>query len=221
MPFNDRYGAVLFDMDGVLVDSEPIHERAFLEVFAEMGYAENHGIDFAAYLGRSDRAVWEDFVARHHPPQAFEELVAWKEGRLIELLRRERPIFPGVVELVRALAGRYRLALASGSVHAVIRAVLEVTGLSDAFAAVASVQDVGRAKPAPDIFLHAARQLEVPPRRCCVVEDTVAGIAAARAAGMDVIALPHTFSPERLAQAGARVAGDFADVRAWLLPELR
>ena len=67
--------AVIFDMDGVIVDSEPLHERAFLDVFAELGYAATHGVNFADYYGRSDEALWQDFVARHHPPQAFAELL--------------------------------------------------------------------------------------------------------------------------------------------------
>ena len=108
--------------------------------------------------------------------------------------------------MVRELAGHYRLALASGSVHAVIDTVLELAGLRDAFAAVASIQDVGRPKPASDIFLHAARLLGVAPERCGVIEDTLAGIAAARAAGMRVAAVPHTYPPEELARAGAAVA---------------
>ncbi|MCX8107791.1 MAG: HAD family phosphatase, partial [Verrucomicrobiae bacterium] len=98
-----KYRAVIFDMDGVIVDSEPLHERAFLEIFEEMGYRDNHGIDFKAYYGRSDRALWEDFVARHKPPYPFEHLVAWKQSRLIELLRRERPVFPEVPGLLLSL----------------------------------------------------------------------------------------------------------------------
>jgi HAD superfamily hydrolase (TIGR01509 family) len=211
--------AVLFDMDGVLVDSEPLHERAFLEVFAELGYGETHGMNLADYLGQSDRAVWEDFVAKHHPPQSIAELTALKERRWMELLRTDGRVFPGMSELARALAGRYRLALASSSVHAVIDAVLELTGLRDVFAAVASVQDVGRAKPAPDIFLHAARLLDTPPARCCVIEDTLAGVAAAQAAGMTVVALPHTYPVTALTRAGATVAASAAELRSWLLPE--
>ena len=69
------FAAVIFDMDGVIVDSEPLHERAFLEIFAEMGYAANHGIEFRDYYGRSDRALWEDFIARHRPPQPLAELI--------------------------------------------------------------------------------------------------------------------------------------------------
>jgi beta-phosphoglucomutase-like phosphatase (HAD superfamily) len=69
-----RFDAVIFDMDGVIVDSEPRHERAFLEVFQEMGLGENHGIDFASYLGRSDEALWIDFVAKHRPKQSLQEL---------------------------------------------------------------------------------------------------------------------------------------------------
>ena len=88
-----RPAAVIFDMDGVIVDSEPRHEQAFREIFREMGCADSHGIHFADYYGRSDLALWIDFVAKHRPPQPIEELLEWKQKLLIDILRREEPIF--------------------------------------------------------------------------------------------------------------------------------
>lgn len=193
-----RYCAVIFDMDGVIVNSEPLHERAFLEVFEELGYRDTHGMDFAAYYGRSDRALWEDFVAKHHPPQPFEELVALKQDRFIQILRRERPIFPEMPALLESLASSYPLALASGSSHKVIKEVLALSGLDRFFGAVASVQDVGRNKPAPDVFLRAASLLGVRPAHCVVIEDSSVGVEAGRAAGMDVIAITNTLPADRL-----------------------
>jgi len=211
-----KYGAVIFDMDGVIVNSEPLHERAFREVFDEMGYGDTHGMNFAAYYGRSDRALWQDFVAKHHPPQSFEELVALKQHRFIEILRRERPIFPEVPGLLAALQTHYVLALASGSNHKVIQEVLALDGLGRFFRAIASVQDVGRNKPAPDVFLHAARLLRMRPEECVVIEDSAVGVEAGRAAGMGVIAVTNTFPRERLALA-THVADDYADVARLLL----
>lgn len=212
----ERFDAVIFDLDGVIVDSEPRHERAFRQVFDEMGYGDRHGMDFAAYLGRSDRALWEDFIAKHRPSQPIEELIARKQNRLVALLREERPIYPGLKALVAGLAPRFRLAVASGSVHAVIDAVLEIAGLRPFFEVVSSVQDVGRAKPAPDIFLHAARGMGLAPQRCCVIEDTLAGIQSARDAGMTVIAVPHTYPAERL-QSADHVVVSLAEIRPLLL----
>ena len=195
------FSAVIFDMDGVIVDSEPRHERAFLDVFAQMGYGQTHGIHFEHYLGRSDRAVWLDFIAKHNPKWTLDELTAWKQNHLIEIIRREQPIFDGLPELVAKLAPRYRLAVASGSVHPVIDEVLAMKSLRQFFPVVVSVQDVAHGKPAPDVFLRAAERLGVAPGTCCVVEDSAAGVTAARAAGMTAIAIMNTLPAEKLAHA--------------------
>ena len=196
-----NFSAVIFDMDGVIVDSEPRHERAFLEVFAQMGYGTTHGIHFENYLGRSDRAVWVDFVAKHNPRWTLEELVAWKQNHVIEILRREEPIFDGLPELVAKAAARYPLAVASGSVHRVIDEVLAMKSLRQFFPVVVSVQDVAHGKPAPDVFLRAATRLGVAPETCCVLEDSAAGVTAARAAGMTAIAITNTLPAAKLAHA--------------------
>src|ERR1043166_5718122 len=107
--------AITFDMDGVIVDSEPRHERAFLEVARQLGYENNLGIDFADYIGRSDTELWVDFVAKHSPKQSLDELLAMKRRRVIEIIRTEQPLFHGLIELVQKVAECYKLALASGS----------------------------------------------------------------------------------------------------------
>ncbi len=212
-----RYDAIIFDMDGVIADSEPWHERAFREIFHELGYGERHGMDFRAYIGRSDRALWLDFIEKHQPPHPLEELLAAKQNRLIQILRREQPIFPGLPELLEKLAPHYRLAVASGSNHPVIDEVLAMKQLRRFFSAVASTQDVGRSKPAPDVFLHAARLLDVSPECCCVIEDSAAGVTAARAAGMDVIAITHSLPREQLAGA-THVVDSYAEIERLLVP---
>lgn len=208
--------AIIFDLDGVIVDSEPRHERAFLEVFHELGIGDRHGMHFPDYYGRSDEALWVDFIARHRPVQDLEELTRIKQRRFIEMLRREEPIFEGLPELVRKLAARFPLAVASGSVHAVIEEVLALCDLRRHFQAVSSVEDVGRTKPEPDVFLHAAEKLQTPPDQICVIEDTVAGVQAANAAGMDVIAITNTYPRESLTEA-TRIVDSYAEVEALLL----
>lgn len=193
--------AVVFDMDGVIVDSEPHHERAFLQVFDELGYGANHGIRFADFIGRSDLAVWHDFVARHQPPHALEHLVALKQERVLGFMRATEPIFEGLPDLVRFLAPRFRLAVASGSVHPVIEAVLSMKGLRPFFSTVVSSTDVPQGKPAPDIFWRAADLLGVAPGHCCVIEDSKPGVAAGLAAGMRVIAITNTHPASELRNA--------------------
>jgi HAD superfamily hydrolase (TIGR01509 family) len=211
-----RFRAIIFDMDGVIVDSEPLHERAFLEVFAEMGYGATHGINFAEYYGRSDKAVWVDFIARHHPPQPFEELLAWKQRRLVELVVAEQPIFEGLPELLEQLAPRYRLGVASGSPHVVIDEVLRLENLRRFFPVVVSVTDVGKGKPAPDVFLRTAELLGVAPADCCVIEDAAVGVEAARAAGMEVIAITNTLPAGQLSRA-SRVVHHYSEIAALLV----
>ncbi|MBE7501309.1 MAG: HAD family phosphatase [Verrucomicrobiales bacterium] len=211
------FQAVIFDMDGVIVDSEPWHERAFREIFQELGYGDTHGIDFRAYIGRSDRALWLDFIERHDPPHPLEDLLRAKQTRLIEILRREQPIFEGLPELVDRLARHYPLAVASGSNHPVIDEVLAMKQLRRYFPVVVSTQDVGKSKPAPDVFLQAAKLLVTSPADCCVVEDSAAGVTAARAAGMAVIALTHSLPRSELAHA-THVVDTYEEVEQLLLP---
>jgi HAD superfamily hydrolase (TIGR01509 family) len=212
----NRFSAIIFDMDGVIVDSEPRHERAFREVFHEMGYGETHGIDFPAYYGRSDRALWLDFIEKHNPPQSLEELTDWKQRRFLEIIREEKPIFENLPELVRRLSTRYKLALASGSFHPVIEVVLSMENLRQYFPVVVSVQDVARGKPAPDVFLRAAELLRVKPAECCVIEDAAAGVEAALAAGMTALAITNSLPKEKLTRAN-HVVSTYEEIDRLLL----
>jgi len=198
---NPNLGAVIFDMDGVIVDSEPRHERAYLEVVSAIGYGETHGLRFADYIGRSDWELWVDFVRRNHPSQSLGELVAMKRRRIIEIIECEQPLFPGVAELVRKMAALCPLALASGSERLVVEAVLSLSELRGHFSVVVSGSDVTHGKPAPDIFLRAAELLKVPPAECWVIEDSKPGITAAKAAGMRAIAITNTYPGAELTQA--------------------
>ncbi len=215
-PLREAYAAVIFDLDGVIVDSEPLHEAAFHAVFAELGHAEDHGIDFTAYYGSTDRAVWNDFLVRFPQSEPLEALAERKQRRFLDLLRDRRPVFPDVAQLVERLAPHTALAVASGSGHPVIAEALSLADLRRYFRAVVSSEDVPHGKPEPDIFLYAARQLGVVPADCCVIEDSPAGVTAARAAGMDVIALTHSVAAARLAHASC-VVGSHREVAALLL----
>lgn len=212
-----QYKAIIFDMDGVIVDSEPYHEKAYLEMFAELGYAENHGVIFGNYLGRSDRALIEDFIARHRPVHSFENLNTWKMERFLGILNREQPIFEDLPELVERLGKRYRLAVASGSLHPVIDAVLALKNLRQHFEATVSSSDVPHGKPAPDIFVRAATLLGVAPSDCCVIEDSAPGVRAAIAAGADVIAITNSLPRQKLTGA-TWIVNDYAEIDRLLLP---
>jgi len=208
---------VIFDMDGVIVDSEPLHEKAFLEVMHDLGYGLNHGIDFDSYVGRSDFELWEDFIAKHQPPQALEELMAMKRRRVIEVVQQLQPIFAGLPELLEKLAPRCRLGLASGSERAFIEAVLSLKGLRRFFPVIVSAAEVAHGKPAPDIFLRAAELLGAAPTDCWVVEDSKPGVTAALAAGMKVIAITNTHPADELGDA-THVVKTYKEIGRLLLP---
>ncbi len=197
----NRFQAVIFDMDGVIVDSEPRHQQAFREVFEEMGYGDRHGMVFDDYLGKSDLVLWQDFIAKHQPKHSLQELLDWRQDRFIEIIQREAPIFPGIPELITALRARVPLAVASGSLHPVIDAVLGLQNLRQHFQTIVSSSDVEHGKPKPDIFLRAADDMNVKPGAVCVIEDSEAGIEAGIQAGMHVIAITNSLPKERLTQA--------------------
>lgn len=207
--------AVIFDMDGVIVDSEPRHEAAFLRLFDDIGYLQTHGIHFPDYYGRSDQVLLEDFMARHNPPHTLEELLNRRHDHLLEILKSDEPIFDGLPELVQKCARLWPLAVASGSLHVVIDAVLAMKNLRQHFQVILSSQDVKHGKPAPDIFLRAADLLGKGPKRCVVIEDSEAGVTAGLAAGMQVIAITNSFSRERLGHATV-VVDNYEDIERLL-----
>jgi HAD superfamily hydrolase (TIGR01509 family) len=208
--------AVIFDMDGVIVDSEPLHEAAFHAVSGDIGYAERHGIHYEKYVGRPDTDLWVDFIAMHKPPYTLEQLLRMKSGHVLDMLRARRPIFEGLPKLVAALRERYRLALASGSEREVVDAVLEMGGLGGLFEFTTSGSDVANGKPNPDIYLRTAARLGVAPRDCCAIEDSKPGVAAALAAGMPVIAITNTHPAEELSHA-TKVVSTHREIRNLLL----
>jgi HAD superfamily hydrolase (TIGR01509 family) len=193
--------AIIFDMDGVIVDSEPRHESAFLEVVREIGHGDQLKLDFADYVGRSDHELWLDFIAKHQPRQSLEELLEMKRGRILAIIEREEPLYEGLPALVETLAGRYVLGVASGSDRIVVEAVLALKSLRRFFRAVVTASEVAKGKPEPDIFLRTASLLGVAPQECWVIEDSKPGISAGLAAGMRVIAITNTHPAEELSRA--------------------
>ena len=193
--------AIIFDMDGVIVDSEPIHERAVFQLVDELGYTGRHGIHFADYLGRADSELWRDFVARHRPPWSVQELLDRKRRKTLDILKAERPIFPHIPDLLADLAAALPLAVASGSEPEVIETVLGLCDLRRHFRTTVSAVEVRSGKPAPDIYLLTAQRLGIDPRHCVAVEDSLHGVTAALAAGMRVAAVTTTYPAEALHQA--------------------
>jgi HAD superfamily hydrolase (TIGR01509 family) len=208
--------AVIFDMDGVIVDSEPRHETAFLQVVRDIGYGDRLNLQFDDFIGRSDHELWQAFIKTHQPPHSIEELLELKRQHVIEIIRREQPLFNGLTALVERIASLYRLGVASGSERLVVEEVLALEGLRKFFRAAVTASDVKHGKPAPDIFLKTAELLEVAPADCWVIEDSKPGIAAGLSAGMRVIAITNTYPAAELSHA-THVVDTYTEIERLLM----
>jgi HAD superfamily hydrolase (TIGR01509 family) len=191
---NTQLEAVCFDLDGVLIDSEQAWDAARRAVTAEAG-GQWRPDATRAMMGMSApewSAYVHDQLGVALPPDEINRRVV---ERLLVGYRRELPLLPGAVPAVRRLAAQWPLGLASSANREVIDLVLAASGLSASFSATVSGEEVARGKPAPDIYLAAARKLGVSPTRSAAVEDSTNGLRSAAAAGMLVVALPNLAFP--------------------------
>ena len=200
--------AVVFDLDGVLLASEEVWDAVRERYVRERGGRYDEDVQ-RAMMGMSapewSRYLHEEAGVPEEPEAIDRDVVE----RMLEAYRRELPLLPGAVEAVRRAAAAFPLALASSSNREIFEAVLDLAGIADCFRATVSSEEVARGKPAPDVYLEAARRLDVPPGRCAAVEDSHAGIRSAQAAGMRVIAIPNASYPpddEALALADVTLA---------------
>ncbi len=180
---------VLFDMDGVIADTEPFHLEATRRLLAAEGHDLSEG-ENRAFLGNTDHDYFTALKDRFGLAHPVEQYVRAKAIEVIGILRGNLAPNPGVCELLLELRMRALPAcVASSSVPMLIDAVVDSLGLRSSFAGLYSASEVARGKPAPDLFLHAAARSGVPPEHCLVIEDAPNGIEAARAAGMRVVAV--------------------------------
>ncbi|WP_432117471.1 HAD family hydrolase [Streptomyces sp. bgisy032] len=184
--------SVIFDLDGTLVDSEPHYFEAGRQTLAAHGVTGFGWADHERYVGISTLETVADWKERYGLRASVEELFADKNRRYLDLARRSTRAYPEMRRFVELLAaGGVPMAVASGSSPEAIEAVLAGTGLDACLRTVVSADEVARGKPAPDVFLEAARRLGADPSRCVVLEDAPPGAAAAHAAGMRCIAIPY------------------------------
>lgn len=184
-----RFDAILFDFDGVLVDSEPLHCACWAEVLAPFGIALDWETYNVRFLGMDDREQMRILAAEAHPPLAWETLFAQygRKKELFEQKMKNPPFLPGLQPFLESLQKRYKLAVVSSSARSEIEPPLVTAGLRQHFDVLVAGGDAAHPKPAPDPYLLAARRLgAVVP---LVVEDSPAGIASGRAAGFDVLAV--------------------------------
>ncbi|WP_225851149.1 HAD family phosphatase [Streptomyces sp. HPF1205] len=203
-----RYDLVIFDNDGVLVDSEPLSNRILADYLTEVGHPTTYEESVRDFMGAAEHRIHDLIRERTGQalPAGFNETL---HARVFEAFARELEPVEGVgVVLDKLAADGVAYCLASSGTHERIRVALRKTGLYERFdeERIFSAQDVGRGKPAPDLFLHAAAGMGVPAERCAVIEDSPLGVAAARAAGMDVYGFAAMTPAERLQDATALFA---------------
>jgi beta-phosphoglucomutase len=205
--------AAVFDFDGVIVDSEPLHFRSLRDALKGDGVTITRGEYWSRYLAYDDRAAIRLALELHGeaaPSDRISRIEGRKALRFAELIP-EVPVFDGARELVRKLADLVPLAIASGARHDEIEAILSGALLRDAFAAIVGVEDAAGTKPDPAPYLEAARRLRakapgLAAEECLAFEDSSPGIASALGAGMRVVGVAHSYPPETLG-AAHRVVG--------------
>jgi len=186
--------AVVFDLDGVLLQSEEVWDAVRERYVRERGGRYDEEVQ-RAMMGMS-APEWSRFLHEEaHVPDDPDEINSQVVRRMLEAYRHELPLLPGAVAAVRRAASAFPLALASSSNREVFEKVLELAGIAGCFQATVSAEEVEHGKPAPDVYLEAARRLGVAPERCTAVEDSHAGIRSAKSAGMRVVAIPNAAFP--------------------------
>lgn len=216
--------AVIFDFDGIIVDSEPLILKLTQEMASRQGWSISDEEYYHDYLALDDRGIVEHLFTSHGLPvdrTRRDELVAWKCQRYAEIIRDGLPCLPGAAEFVAEVARRYPLAIASGSLYVEIDHLLGKLGLREKFAVLATADDCQRSKPDPEVYLTALSRLRALPNfrdeplqaeDCLAIEDAPLGVVAAQAAGFKCLALTHSRPASELQHADL-VAGEFADLR--------
>ena len=207
---------VIFDFDGVIVDTEPLHYRAFQEILEPLGLGYGWESYVADYLGFDDRDAFRAaFRSRGLPLDDSElgHLIHRKGMAFLEIIAAGVTPYPGAVELIRGITGRLPLAICSGALRSDILPVLEQFGLGSAFDVIVTADDVPTSKPDPACYRMTVESLcsafpgrGIAPGSCIVIEDTPGGIAAARGAGIAVVGVTTSYPAERLAGTSRIVA---------------
>jgi beta-phosphoglucomutase len=216
--------AVIFDFDGVIVDSEPLILKLTQEMAEREGWSISEEEYYRDYLALDDRGLIEHLYTSHGrpvDPARRDELVNWKGERYQKIIRDGLPPIPGAAEFITELASHYPLAIASGSLLTEIDHLLAKMGLREKFSVLATADDCQRSKPDPEVYLTALLRLRALPifrerslqsEDCLAIEDAPLGVVAAQAAGFKCLALTHSRPAAELQHADL-IASEFADLR--------
>jgi len=186
--------AIIFDMDGVLVDSEPWHYEIECKLFKELGLDVPDEVHLT-YIGTDGDYMYSDLKKRYNVSMTLPELMEWDSKQRVEFFRHMDNLKPnpGLIDLLQELRNSdIKIGIATSSILDIVRIILEKCGIESYFESITTTEQAGKSKPAPDVYLMAAKSLGVAPEHCLVFEDSFSGINAAKSAGMFCIAYqPH------------------------------
>ena len=207
--------AIIFDCDGVIVDTEPLHMSALQTILREDGIDLGQELYYREYLALDDRGCFiKAFSDRGETltPEKLNELIGRKAAKVKPMMRDHLSLFPGAAGLIRSASQRFLLAVASGALLREVEFILQTADVSACFRAIVGAEDVARSKPHPDPFLEALARINagstarIKPIECLVIEDSIYGVQSAHAAGMRCLAVTNSFPREMLAEAELVVA---------------
>ncbi|MFQ5598540.1 MAG: HAD family hydrolase [Nitrospiria bacterium] len=216
--------AIIFDCDGVIVDSEPHHLKAFQIVLDAEGIPLTKQDYYEKYLALDDKGLFERILTEHQRPvdnKILKRLILRKMPLYKKLSSETLYLYPGVVDFINKAVGKYRLAIASGAFRGEIKAALDKGGIRSAFPIIVSAQDVRNGKPHPEAFLTALEKLNtistatgrMSPNECLVIEDSIHGVEAARAAGMKCLAVTNSYPLEMLQGKADRIVDSLSKIQ--------
>lgn len=204
--------AVIFDFDGVIADTEPIHLGAFQRALDGLGMELSEEDYYSNYLAYDDKTFFRRFLLDRgfkHEDSLISELIGRKTGHYYDLIKGNIEILPGVRDFLQRTAGRYRIAIGSGALRGEITDILEFAGIGGYFEVIVSAEDIEDCKPAPDVYLEVLKRLNassptgeaLSAPECLVIEDSLSGIEAAISAGMKCLAVSNSYAPDELTRA--------------------
>jgi beta-phosphoglucomutase len=223
--------AIVFDFDGIIVDAEPVHLKAFQEVLGWNGIFLSEEEYYERYLALDDRTLFSNILRDRNINFNYftiEDLMKKKSDSYEKLIREEIKIFPGVIDFVNSVYKKYLLGIGSGALKHEIEFILDYVGIKDRFSVIVSAEDVQKCKPDPEVFVKALLKMNkklrqgskpIHPSECLVIEDSSAGIRAANLAGMRTLAITNSYSACKLSEANL-IAASLLEVEIGHLEEL-
>lgn len=199
--------AVIFDFDGVVVDSEPVHFKVFQQVLKDEGIDLEKTLYVSRYLAFDDKTFFKESLndfGKHVDNKQIEELIEKKTEIFESLIEGYVKVFPGVEKFLHKIKGLYPVAIGSGALRSEIEIILKQTGLEEYFDFIVSADEVENCKPAPEVYIKVLKQLNkinskvIEPSECLVFEDAIHGIQAAKAAGMQCVAVTNSYKENEL-----------------------